>query len=317
MFLFVIFGAVAATSRTPKTSPSKYVDPESYAYMYPYLSNQMRTELNPGVTVSQQNNPTSVFVKTRQMGAQRNVVPRTRKNSAGATTAKTNTQPARRVVQRSKSKVARSATAVASPTTRTRSVVPRNTMRARSDRANNSVAARNDAIEPTNDSTSISSTRCMADYVNCMNGYCERQDTAYNRCFCSAKLAQIDAKYRPAIDQLVQQIIRLQSGVDFDEQEFYEYWMDMVGNYVGENSWLNIDNALNIDWSTSENRTRGQQAFVTGHQYCSQHLRGCAYMAGNMRDSYRSQISRDCKTYENTLEKIKTTAESAVQQYSE
>lgn len=253
------------------------------------------------------------------MRAPRNVVPRPRKNSAGANVAKTNSQPARRVVQRSKSKIARSATAgsTAGATPRARGVVPRNSVRSRTDRTNNTVAARNNATEITNDSTSISSTRCMADYVNCMNGYCERQDTPYNRCFCSAKLAQIDAKYRPAIDSLVQQIIRLQSGADFDEAEFYDYWMNAVGNYVGENSWLNIDNALDIDWSTSENRTRGQQAFVTGHEYCAQHLRGCAYMAGNMRDSYRSQISRDCKTYENTLEKIKTVAESAVQQYSD
>lgn len=92
-----------------------------------------------------------------------------------------------------------------------------------------------------------------------------------------------------------------------------EYWMSTIGKYTGDNSWTNLENALNIDWAGTESRVRGQQAFVTGHEYCAQHLRGCYYMATNLRDAYRSEIARDCNAYEQSLMRLKNAAESLIE----
>ena len=161
----------------------------------------------------------------------------------------------------------------------------------------------------------ISSQRCLADYKECMEGYCEREDTAYNRCYCSAKLAQIDSKYQNKIDELIQQIIKLQYGTSTTSDEIKEYWDKTVGIQTNDNPWVNIDNALNIEWADTQSRVRGQNAFNTGHQYCVQHLRGCYYMASNLRDAYKSEIARDCDTYEKSLQKIQSAAESVVESY--
>lgn len=148
-----------------------------------------------------------------------------------------------------------------------------------------------------------------------MNGYCERENTKYNRCYCSAKLAQIDSEYQPAIDKLIKEILTLQGTNHWTEEEMNEYWMETIGKYTGDNSWTNLENALDIDWADTESRVRGQQAFAIGHQYCVQHLRGCYYMAANLRDAYRSEIARDCATYESSLQKLKNAAESIVESY--
>ena len=104
----------------------------------------------------------------------------------------------------------------------------------------------------------------------------------------------------------------MKSTNQWSDAEMDEYWMDTVGKYRGENSWTNLDNALDIDWASTESRVRGQTAFTTGHEYCVQHLRGCYYMAANMRDVYRSEIARDCAAYESYLQTIKNAADSIV-----
>lgn len=307
VFLYILLittcNTMAANTR-PNTRASAYVDSESYSYMYPYLSNKMRTELNPGVTVSQTNNPIDVLVRTKKMSEPRRVVPRKVTTTSARSATTTNV-------------VARAATA--SPTTQPRRVVPRTSAIQTSVRGTNATQrVRAAAIKNDTDTEYVSTARCLADYTECMNDYCERKDTAYNRCYCSSKLAQIDSTYQPQITNLVNQIIALQNGGGtWTWDEMNQYWMDNIGQYVGENSFENLENALNIDWSTTENRMRGQQAFVTGHTYCSQHLRACAPVASNLRDAYRSQISRDCQSYENGLIRIKNAAESLVQHYSE
>ena len=145
--------------------------------------------------------------------------------------------------------------------------------------------------------------------------YCQREDTAYNRCYCSAKLAQIDSKYQNKIDSLIQQIIKLQYNTSVTDDEIKEYWDQTVGSYTGDNPWVNIDNALNIEWADTQSRVRGQNAFNTGHEYCVQNLRACSYMATNLRDAYKSDIARDCATYEKSLQKIKAAAESVIESY--
>ena len=272
--------------------------------MYPYLSNKMRTELNPGVTVSQTNNPIDVLVRTKQMSEPRRVVPRKTTSSATARSATTTVSTGRgattQIPTNKRRVVPRSAT--------TTNTIVRATVPNQRARGTTTVAEKE----------SVSTSRCLADYTECMNGYCERENTYYNRCYCSSKLAQIDSQYQPQITSLINEIIRLQNGGGtWTAEEMNEYWMSRIGQYAGENSFENLEDALNIDWATTEHRARGQQAFITGHTYCSQHLRACAPMASNLRDAYRSQISRDCQSYENRLNRIKTAAESLVQYYSE
>ena len=198
-----------------------------------------------------------------------------------------------------------------------RGVSARNVV-ARSGRGNTVTVDRADtnaANTVTTDGGAISSVRCLADYTECMNGYCLRENTAYNRCYCSARLAQIDSQYQTDIDALIKQILSMRTTKHWTDAEMSQYWMDAIGKYSGENSWEKLDNALNIDWAGTESRVRGQNAFVTGHDYCVQHLRGCFYMAANLRDVYRSEIARDCATYEKSLQKIKNAAQSIVESY--
>ncbi|MBO7508863.1 MAG: hypothetical protein J6T57_01115 [Alphaproteobacteria bacterium] len=314
-FIALCCAVYATVAGAVVQKPAMYVDPNAYAYMYPYLNNQMRTALNPGTTVSMVNNPIDVVIKTKPIGEQRRVVPRPRQTTgtaraaANTTVARgTNSTPttARRVVARPNSTVARAGVAQ-------RGVAAR-TSNGRSD-PNTTVQSAGRTTTIVNEG--VSTSRCLADYIKCMDGYCTRENTAYNRCYCSAKLAQIDSKYQPTISDMIIQIIKLQGGGNWTEEEMNEYWMEKIGNYVGENSWTNLDNALNIEWPTADERIRGQNAFRTGHEYCVQHLRACAYMASNMRDAYRSQISRDCTTYENALIRIKNAAESLIDYYSE
>lgn len=155
----------------------------------------------------------------------------------------------------------------------------------------------------------------MADYTECMDNYCLRQDAEYNRCYCSSQLAQIDAKHKPKIDQLIKEILTLQSTNYWTDEEMHEYWEDTIVKYTGENSWHNLEDALDIDWASTASTVRGQQAFAMGHQYCVQHLQGCAYMQTNMRDAYRSEIARDCAAYETSLLQLENAAESIVEAY--
>lgn len=302
-----------AGARSATASPAAAYN---YNYMYPYLNNQMRTDLNPGVTPSQAGNPISVITKTEQLSTPRRVVQRTAARSATTGATKSSARAATPTAASAKT---------SSGTNNTRRVVPRagvpSPATARSARGDTSTTYQNAAnavaAATSNTNVNLSSTRCLADYTECMNGYCQREKTAYNRCYCSSKLAQIDATYQPAIDNLIQQILRLQSNNTWSDEEMNEYWMNTIGQYTGDNSWIKLENALNINWAGTESRVRGQQTFATGHDYCVQHLRGCSYMATNLRDAYRSEIARDCTTYESNLAKIKNAAESIVESYSD
>ncbi len=322
----------AATVQSDTTQTSAY----NYNYMYPYMNNQMRTELNPGTTTSQNLNPINIAVRTENFGTTRRVVPRRAANT-GATNARgtagaramTSTTPtsARSAMPASTTQsrrvVARSATngggayrrTTARSTRGDASLVFSSSDSGRGDASYMAQSSANALNAPESTAQPVPSARCLADYTECMNGYCQRENTAYNRCYCSAKLAQIDSQYQTQIEDLVHQIIRLQNTNYWTDAEMNDYWMSVVGKYSGENSWVNLDNALNIDCASTESRVRGQQAFATGHDYCVQHLRGCQYMAANMRDAYRSEISRDCTRYESALQTIKNVAESLVESY--
>ncbi len=302
--------SAVAVSTTPRAT-SQYIKRDTYNYMYPYMNNQMRTDLNPGVTVSQSTNPMDVVVKTKPLSnstSSRRVVPRgnaqTTARAATANTAQPATQQTNRRV------VARRATNTNTIPTMARG--NRRTSPVVTNERNASSTTITSAKEP------VSTARCMADYTECMNRYCERADTEYNRCYCSAKLSQIDAKYQPEIQNLINKILTAKSTNKWSDAEMNEYWMNTVGGYTGgDNSWANLDNALNIDWAGLESTVRGQNAFTMGHEYCVQHLNNCYYMSSNLRDAYRSEISRDCAIYEQSLQRIKTAAESLLEYYDD
>ncbi len=298
-------------SRSANTRPitvSEFVSPTSYETMYPYMNNTMKTNMNPGVTPSYSALPTSLTVHKKTIET-RQVVPRSATtSSARSATVTNNTVSTARTPTVSTSSNVYSPANNRQSTTTSRKVVARSSTRP--DSGLNNVYATGTKIQYT-----VSADRCLSDYVDCMDDYCERADTAYNRCYCSSKLAQIDDEYRPQIDSLVQQILTINSTDDdyWSDEEFYAYWDETIGVHTGDNSWRTLDELLsNIDWAGTESSVRGQQSFITGHDYCTQHLKACAYMSGNMRDMYKSEIARDCTVYENGLNRLKTAAEDYI-----
>ena len=307
-FITLCFAVYAMAADAAVRKPAMYVDPNAYAYMYPYMNNQMRTDLNPGTSVLMTNNPIDVVVKTKRMSEPRRVVPRPAQTATAraATTAPAQTtNSTRRVVARS----ATNQTASAPAARATRRVAQRT--------ARENARVTTDTTETTTITYDVPMTRCLAGYTECMDNYCARANTAYNRCYCSARLTQIDSKYQDEINDMTLQIIRLRGGGQWTDEEMNEYWMERVGGYVGENSWMKLENAIDIDWPSPEERLQGQTVFLTGHEYCVAHLRNCASMASNMRDAYRSRISRDCDTYEQNMQRVHDAAAAMIEYYSE
>ena len=306
--LVFIPNTFAATNYIPK----RFNTVTSHDDVYPYRLNNAQPNPSNKTTTS---SSTANSVASAPVG-KRNVVKRqTRARSATNSAVATNA-PQRRVVQRS------------TPTTTARSAVNNTTVRPKDGRNFQNVvprSAKNVATRTTRNvrensanyysGEKVSSERCFADYKECMESYCEREDTAYNRCYCSAKLAQIDSKYQTKIDSLIQEIVRLRYDTSVNDKEIKEYWDQTIGSHTGDNPWVNIDNALNIEWADAQSRTRGQNAFNTGHEYCVRHLRACYYMSSNLRDAYKSEIARDCDAYEKSLQKIKAAAESVIESY--
>ncbi|MBO4672062.1 MAG: hypothetical protein J5608_00210 [Alphaproteobacteria bacterium] len=301
---------VSRAARVTNTPTSGY----TYNYMYPYLNNQMRQTLNPGDANAQSTSPINVLVRTTPMpesqnAKMRSVVPRRATARSAVSTGGGATMGNNSTVARS----ARGSYAPAGLSNENRRVAPRRAV-ARSGRTN-------DATNITTISSSmtggryVSSSQCLSDYMECMNSYCVRTELPYNRCFCSSRLAQIDGTYQPQIDSLVQQVLRAQGTTAWTDEEMAAYWYENIGQYVGENTWQRLEDALNIDWSDAGERMRGQNAYLTGHEYCMNHLRNCAYASPNMRDLYRSEISRDCTDYENSLKRLKTALESLLETY--
>ena len=292
--------------------PKKFTTVTSHDDVYPYRLNNTK----PSNTNKKNISTNTIGTTSASPIGKRGVVKR-QTNARAATTGNQNySNDNRRVVSRNNTTTAR----VAANTNSNPRVSDGRSVQTVSARQT-PVANRNSNTVRTASSGSVtnervSSQRCFADYKECMEMYCQREDTAYNRCYCSAKLSQIDSKYQKKIDNLIQQIIKLQyNNPDATSEEIKEYWDQTIGVYTHTNPWVDIENALNIEWPDSQSRIRGQQAFNTGHDYCVRNLRACYYMASNMRDAYKSEIARDCEAYEKTLQKIQNAAESVVESY--
>lgn len=309
------------------TAAAQYMTPNSYDNLYPYMNNTMRTGLNPGTNPTQNNAQINTLTKTTGATDSRRVISRTPNTARSATGTQNYYAPsgvsaASNTTNYTTQTTARSAAAPTTVQTNSaRRVVARSAtggatkMATRSSRGDNSYISNTaaNAAGTTSTTTSLSATRCLTDYTDCMNMYCEREDTAYNRCYCSSQLSQIDATYQPAIDALIKEILVAKNTSYWTDEEMDEYWMGIFGDYTTDNSWTNLENALDIDWSDTQSRVNGQNAFNTGHDYCVQHLGGCYYMASNLRDVYRSEIARDCSTYEQSLGRLKGAAESILE----
>lgn len=314
-FLFILIAMAPDAGATTRAASASGTTGYNYNYMYPYMNNQMRTNLNPGVTTSQSTSPIDIVVKTEKLSADRRVVPRKSATQRSASTAPVVFAPTNM----------RNIPAAPSTTTAPRRVVARSGIRtqatqratARDENAVQSPARNVSLTYATPTAKNVSSSRCLADYTDCMNDYCERPESAYNRCYCSSKLAQIDSKYQSEIDTLIKEILSMKTENRWSDSEMNEYWESVMGNYGKGNAWTALDQALNINWAATESRVRGQQAFNTGHEYCVQYLQNCYYMSSNLRDAYRSEIARDCAAYETSLQRIKNAAESIIEAYND
>lgn len=294
-----------------QTALSNYVSTSAYNNMYPYMNNQMRTELNPGSTPSGATNPIDVVVKTKSLGNTRRVVSRSKnKTSARSAINTQNTYSNQR--QSDNTNSVRSA-AISQTSSSGRKVVSR----ARGTRSDSSYITRTATDSTTTTTVNVSTNRCFADYIECMDGFCKRENTKYNRCYCSSKLSTIDSEYQSNINNLINQIVALKAENIWTTDEMNEYWMSKIGKYTNTNSWTNIEDALDIDWATTESRVRGQNAFVTGHTYCQQHLSNCASAANNLRNAYIANIDRDCNSYKSSLQTLQSAAESLLEAYQD
>ena len=264
--------------------PYNFMDTNLYNNLYPYMNNKMRESLNPVPVNNNRRVVSRAIVRSATLNQNYNYMP--------------SINQTRRVISRP---------------------ISFNQARSSSVRDNNNSNVDNGKNFSFNGKY-IPSSKCIADYTQCMNQYCERKNFEYNKCYCSAKLSLIESEYKDKITSLVDKIVSLRNGnINQNDQELDNY----LKNTFGSNSYEKIDkNLADINqsiqkyWTDKETRLRGQESFNIGNSYCMQHLQGCFYMSENIRDSYRSEIARDCVNYENNLKKIKIMAESIVKKYS-
>lgn len=314
--------AFAANAPVKHKMPDRFINKALYENIYPTTLNNTQNK-NTSKRVNQK--PVTGSTNSTQSFGKRRVIKRsTPARAAAATpTAKPAIQSNRRVIQRPNTSRAAATstirkTSATARTTPQRSINRTGTARTVIPRTRVAITKANVDANTSSASGITSSKRCFSDYKECMESYCKRPELPYNRCYCSVKLTQIDAKYQNKIDSLIQQIVRLQSGSsDVTSDEIKDYWNKTIGSYTKTNPWTNIENALDIQWANTTTRIQGQDAFSVGHQYCVNHLRACTSMATNMRDAYKSEIARDCADYETGLQKIQSAAESVIESYND
>ncbi|MCL2369527.1 MAG: hypothetical protein FWC83_02525, partial [Alphaproteobacteria bacterium] len=334
LFALCAVGASAQTVVTPRTGiptpmtgvargavPSDFITPEAFNNMAPFMNQQMQQRLRPAGT---QNAPNQNIAVQRAAIASGNMP---NQNLIQGMTQHTHAVPQRQVVQRPGANVARAAgtpqsgvlnhqSAAAAP----RQVVARAATGGgqvhapqRQQTERRAVVARSATpVTQTLSVQQVAPEQCLALYTECMNSYCERPGTSYNRCFCSPRLAEIQEYYRPRIDAIMRQIVIVQNGGQLSEgmsDAELEYWWSRT-ILTGNNSLLNLNASLNaVDFPTSESMLRGRNAFNIGHEFCIRNLVPCAHAANNMIGVYRNAIARDCTAYQNQMRQLLRAAE--------
>ena len=310
VFIFLLLFVTFIPAMAAKYTPKRFTNMNTGDGLYPYSLNNRQT-------------PNATSGSSPATGGTRKVIKRTNTLARAATTGANNSSVARSVVPRSN--IGRGIT----NTNSTRNISNRGVVARGAKLTNNArtvaTTKRTVTVNSNNDTSLPSAQKCFANYKECMEMYCNREETAYNRCYCSAKLAQIDSKYKETIDKKIQEIIILKNSSFADDPNdpltsVEKYWNDTVSTYTRTNPWLNINDNLakvtsNLNWADTETRVRGQNAFNIGHEYCANYLRSCSYMASNLRNAYKSEIARDCETYEDTLKRINTVADSVIENY--
>lgn len=339
---FVCVSVIAATGTANSAYvPSNFISPPSYNTMQPFMNDTMRMALrsdgadnSPDQTavfsrsaVGAGNTPVSQFVRQNSDTATstgRRVVARSATNanvsvqqrkvvSRGAGTARSGV-----ALPQSQAFVSNARVSVSPTISLNRKVAPRTS------RSSTTISSgRTTSAETLNvvAQDSVSASQCLADYKSCMDGYCQRKNTIYNRCYCGADLARIETTLRPQVEEVLRQLMIIKNGgipsSGMTNAELEELWRDTFYQYTGTNDMASLNSALNIEWPDEASNMRGQNAFAMGHEYCVQHLRGCFYMATNLRDSYRSDIARDCTSYESYLNKLKLAGEAVISHVEE
>ena len=333
----VFFGLFIAFNGDAKSAASDYINSATYNNMQPFMNQKMRSSLRTSSSdsaldtsstftrsaVGSGNTPVSSMARSGSTTtSQRKVVARGGSTARSATVGNSGTTSQRRVIARSATNIGSSSSYRTTPS-RTSAITTTSgrTVSARSSRGDSSLTSDRSDSEitfSTVSSTSVSPAQCLADYRTCMNGYCEREDAPYNKCYCSADLATIETTLRPEVENILQQLIIIKNGgmlsSGMSDAELEELWQDTFYTFTGTNDMSSLNTALDIEWPDEDSNMRGQNAFTIGHEYCVQHLKGCAYMASNLRDAYRSEISRDCTTYETYLNNIKIAGEAVISQ---
>lgn len=292
-FAFYVSQSVAA-------QPNDFLTPSSYNMMEPYMNNTMKNKLKPkdAEYTGRSSNRTASARRVVSRSAtvshaqSRNVVSRAPAAGIAARSATNSPSQNRTVVSRARSSV-----------NDAREALPTNT---------NIVTGTGSVLG------NVTVPQCLSRYTECMDGYCHRSGTEYDRCYCSPKLAQLDGEYKPQIDDLLKRITIVQNGGVIEDgmtqEEINNLWNELFGA-SGENSMADLDAALNINWAGTESTVRGQNAFVAGDSYCKQQLEMCFYMSENLKSMYRSTIGQDCKKYETKLKKLKSAAEQILANY--
>ncbi|MDR2685276.1 MAG: hypothetical protein LBB23_00695 [Rickettsiales bacterium] len=151
-------------------------------------------------------------------------------------------------------------------------------------------------LAQTTGASEVSLSQCMADYKKCMDGYCSRPASKYDRCYCSAKLAQLDAKFQPQIEMAQKKLAVLSVSGKVDD-------------------WSATDAGNVFDWAGTEATIKGQEAYLAGNNVCSKRMYGCYYAASQLTNLYRSEMSKSCKAYENYLTAFLNSLEAQVANY--
>ncbi len=321
---------LATSTLSPFVKPVEFISPTGYTSLNPseVSMDTLRNKVSPitsqrrvvsrssGTSARSATNINTISSADNPSSSGRSVVARrgsyavqstnTARSGSVIASSNNNSSTGRKVIARGSSDNARSAATYSS---------------IRSSRGDASMYYQNSETSSNNSlavASNVSPQQCMTDYTSCMDDYCERSNTKYDRCYCSARLATLDAEYQPAIEELIKNIAIAENGnSEMTEAEQEEFWQNTFSQYYdGNNSLANLNDAVSsIDWSSTESRVRGQNAFAVGHEYCVQHLQGCFSLAESMRGVYRSSISRDCATYENYLKTIKSAAEVVLESY--
>ncbi|MDR1027180.1 MAG: hypothetical protein LBL46_02075, partial [Rickettsiales bacterium] len=271
--LILLFSSIGGFAANGAVDPTQMLSVDQYNRMEPYLNNRMRNTLKPAdAKYNMSSNQAMARAATPASGAAlsgfANINAGTRKyNNAQNARAAVNAPNAgaRRVVKRPV--VARAATAAKQTAARAaapqpastkaraaainaparggatpasaRRVVQRaraaapgaNAARAAATAATASSQLSNQAIRKAAGERTAS--QCLADYTSCMENYCHRPNMRYDRCYCSAKLSQLDAQYKPEIDRLTNQLAILKNGVGLDEalsqEEANQSWDEIFG----------------------------------------------------------------------------------------